>query len=131
VTISFILVICIWKVLDLTLHLETSYTYIRFSGVPHFLPENVGMKPYSRHCLLLSTSFPVQHSSGLLAEGPYEFAWPLQTNAKIVSQIGHSHFLPNPFQFIISLSFFHSTLFSRNCCSIIFVLLAICFGIDC
>jgi hypothetical protein len=56
----------------------------------------------------------IVHRDSVMAEVPYEFAQSLQTNDKIVSQLGHDHFLQNPSQFIISPSFFHSTLFIRN-----------------
>jgi quinol-cytochrome oxidoreductase complex cytochrome b subunit len=51
----------------------------------------------------------------------WEFSWFysfLQTHAWLVSQLGQSRFLPDPFQFIIHWSSYHSTLYSLRHVSI-------------
>jgi hypothetical protein len=56
----------------------------------------------------------IQLSAGSLGilTGFSGFPRSTQANVIIVTQLGHKHFLPNPFQFIIYQSLYHSMLYT-------------------
>jgi hypothetical protein len=45
----------------------------------------------------------------------HRFLQSVQINSRIVSQLGYYCFLPNPFEFIINLPSYHSTVYSLRC----------------
>jgi hypothetical protein len=61
-----------------------------------------------------SVRISVGTTAAILNEDFRGLPWSNQANDAIVPGIGHDCFLPNPFQFIIHNSFYHSMLCSRK-----------------